>query len=192
MHRTHRVLKWVAGGLMGLGLAAPLTARPRPAGRSCRRLRPGLGPTPSSSPSTATKRLKMTRGRAIRSVINEKDTVARIQAIQDDNTSVLVVGLQAGSTRVTLTDDQGAVEAVDVVVELDIDAIRTVLRRAFPTASIEPIPTGTNTIVLVGNVAHAEEIEAILRVAQGVLVSGVPAARRHRPGRRRHHRRQRA
>ena len=63
---------------------------------------------------------------------------------------------------------------MDVVVELDIDAIRTVLRRAFPTAAVEPIPTGTNTILLVGNVAHAEDIEAILRVAQGVLVSGVP------------------
>jgi pilus assembly protein CpaC len=173
MHRTHRVLNWLAGGLVGLGLTAPLTATaqaPPPAGNPA-----ALRANAFVVPINGTKRLQMTTKRAIRSVINEKETIARIQAIQDDNTSVLVVGLQAGSTRVTMTDDQGVVDNVDVVVELDIDAIRTVLRRAFPTASVEPIPTGTNTIVLVGNVAHAEEIEAILRVAQGVLVSGVPA-----------------
>ncbi|HEY1381780.1 MAG TPA: hypothetical protein VGF55_33585, partial [Gemmataceae bacterium] len=175
MHRTHRVLKWLAGGLMGLGLAAPLATpaqepAPPPGGAATARPRANAFVVAING----TKRLQMTTRRNIRSVINEKETIARVQAIQDDPTSVLVVGLQAGSTRVTLTDDQGVAEAVDVVVELDIDAVRTVLRRAFPTAQVEPIPTGTNTIVLVGNVAHAEEIEAILRVAQGVLVSGVP------------------
>jgi pilus assembly protein CpaC len=175
MHRTHQVLNWLAGGFLGaIGLFFPLTtvAQEPP---------PATPPVAARARANAfvvainaTKRLSMTTKRPIRSVINEKDTIARVQAIQDDNTSVLVVGLQAGSTRVTLTDDQGAVESIDVVVELDIDAIRSVLRRAFPTAAVEPIPTGTNTILLVGNVAHAEEIEAILRVAQGVLVSGVP------------------
>jgi pilus assembly protein CpaC len=173
MHRTHRVLKWVAGGLVSLGLVAPLAAQPLadPAAAAAR-MRANAFVVAIGS----TKKLKMTSGRAIRSVVNEKETVARVQAIQDDNTSVLVIGLQAGSTRVILTDDAGLVESVDVIVELDIDAIKSVLRRAFPTASIEPIPTGSNTIVLVGNVAHAEEIEAILRVAQGVLVSGTPGA----------------
>jgi pilus assembly protein CpaC len=182
MHRTHRVLNWLAGGLVGLGLTAPLTARAQDTP-------PPAAANPAAAAATArnranafvvpingTKRLQMTTRRAIRSVVNEKESIARVQAIQDDNTSVLVVGLQAGSTHVTLTDDQGVVEAVDVVVELDIDLVRTVLRRAFPTAEVEPIPTGTNTITLIGNVAHAEDIEAILRVAQGVLVSGAPAA----------------
>jgi pilus assembly protein CpaC len=179
MHRTHHVLYWLTAGLISLGLAIPLDAAgqpPAPAG-------PATAPPPAVAPRAnafvvainSTKRLSMTTRRPIRSVNNEKETVARIQAIQDDPYAVLVVGLQAGSTRVTMVDDQGTTEGVDVVVELDIDAIRTVLRRAFPTAAVEPIPTGTNTILLVGNVAHAEEIEAILRVAQGVLVSGVPS-----------------
>ncbi|HEX4588444.1 MAG TPA: pilus assembly protein N-terminal domain-containing protein, partial [Gemmataceae bacterium] len=129
MHRTHHVLSVLAAGLVGLGLTAPRTAV-------------GQAPPPPAPPVSpvrgnafvvainATKRLSMTTKRAIRSVVNEKDNVARVQAIQDDPTSVLVVGLQAGSSRVTMTDDQGTVETVDVVVELDIDAIRTVLRRA--------------------------------------------------------------
>ena len=179
MHRTRRVLNWLAGGLVGLGLTAPLTAPAQdpPAQAAAPKARNAF-----VVPINGTKKLSMTTKRPIRSVVNEKDTIARVQALQNDNTAVLVVGLQAGSTRVTLTDDQGGVEAVDVVVELDIDAVRTVLRRAFPTAQVEPIPTGTNTIVLVGNVAHAEEIEAILRVAQGVLVSGVPAGQQTASG----------
>jgi pilus assembly protein CpaC len=188
MHRTHRVLNWLAGGLVGLGLTAPLTAvaqdTPPPAAAN-----PAAAAATARSranafvvPINGSKRLQLTTKRPIRSVVNEKESIARVQAIQDDNTSVLVVGMQAGSTRVTLTDDQGTVESVDVVVELDIDLVRTVLRRAFPTAEVEPIPTGTNTITLIGNVAHAEDIEAILRVAQGVLVSGSGASSQQQSG----------
>jgi pilus assembly protein CpaC len=47
---------------------------------------------------------------------------------------------------------------------------------AFPTAQVEAITTGPFTITLVGTVAHAEEIEPILRVAQGALFAGIPGA----------------
>ena len=110
MHRTHRVLNWLAGGLVGLGLTAPLTARAQDTP-------PPAAANPAAAAATArnranafvvpingTKRLQMTTRRAIRSVVNEKESIARVQAIQDDNTSVLVVGLQAGSTHVTMTD----------------------------------------------------------------------------------------
>lgn len=173
MHQTNRPLIWLAGVIVGLGLAANqyLNAEDPPADK------PNQAQLRAAAfvvPINGTRRLSMNPRRPIRQVLNEKDSICRVQAIQDDRTAVLVVGLQAGSSRVRMTDEQGVEESVDVVVELDIDAVRTVLRRAFPTAQVEPIPTGTNTIVLVGNVAHAEEIEAILRVAQGVLVSGVP------------------
>src|SRR5205814_4449405 len=116
-----------------------------------------------------TKRLSMTPKRVIRSVLNEKETIARVQAIVDDPAAVLVVGLQAGSTKVTMTDNAGIKQEIEVIVQIDIDVVKTVLRQAFPTANVEPIAAGTNTIVLTGTVAHAEEIEAILRVAAGVL-----------------------
>jgi pilus assembly protein CpaC len=174
MRRTQHFLNWLAGSLVGLSVIAPPTAVAQNP--------PAAAPAaPKASPFfavavNAAKPLGMTTKRPIRSVVNEKETVARIQPMPTDPTQVLVYGQQAGTTHVTLTDDQGVVEQVDVVVELDVDAIRAVLRRAFPTAAVDPIPTGTNTILLVGNVPHAEDIEAILRVAQGVLTSGVPGA----------------
>jgi pilus assembly protein CpaC len=172
MHRTNRVLTWVAGGLLGVSLATGTAAAIQPD-----------APAPAQRGKAnavvvtinGSKRLSMTPKRPIRSVINEKENVARVQVIPDDNESVLVFGLQTGTTRITMTDSMGIKEEIDLIVEFDIDAVKAVLRRAVPTAAVEPIPAGINTIVLTGTVAHAEDIELILRVAQGVLVSGVPA-----------------
>ncbi|MFO0810362.1 MAG: pilus assembly protein N-terminal domain-containing protein [Gemmataceae bacterium] len=178
MHRAKSVLTWGACGLIGLGLVVRAAAQ-QPQPESVPMPVPAAAPTKAGNALVVaingTKRLSMNSKRPIRFVNNEKETVARVQALQDDPTAVLVVGLQAGSTTVRLTDDQGTIETVEVVVQFDIDVVKAVLKRAFPTAQVEPVPAGTNTIVLVGNVQHAEEIEAILRVAQGVLVSGVPS-----------------
>src|SRR5437016_1250836 len=87
-----------------------------------------------------------------------------------------VTGVQTCALPIfTMTDNMGVKEEIELIVEFDIDAVKAVLRRAVPTAAVEPIPAGINTVVLTGTVAHAEDIELILRVAQGVLVSGVPA-----------------
>src|SRR5438445_4525783 len=176
MHRTNRVLTWVAGGLLGVSLANGMASaiQPEPAPPPGAAQRPGRANQVVVT-INGSRRLSMTPKRPIRSVINEKESVARVQVIPDDNEAVLVFGLQAGTTKITFTDNMGAKEEIDLSVEFDIDAVKAVLRRAVPTAAVEPIPAGINTVVLTGTVAHAEDIETILRVAQGVLVSGVPA-----------------
>lgn len=175
MHQTNRPLIWLAGVIVGLGLAAnqySTAEDPPAANQNQAQLRAAVFVVPLD----ATRQLSMNPRRPIRKVINEKEFICSVHAIEDDRTAVSVFGRQAGKSRVLMIDEKGVEETVDVVVELDVDAVRTVLRRAFPTAQVEPIPTGSRTIVLVGNVAHAEEIEAILRVAQGVLVNNQGAA----------------
>src|SRR5262249_34685337 len=117
MHRTNRVLKWVAGGLAAVSLAHG-PAPPQP---------PGGDQPPAEQPRgksnalivaiNGTKRLAMTPKRVIRSVINEKENIARVQAIVDDPGAVLVVGLQAGSTKITMTDNAGVKEEVEIIVQ---------------------------------------------------------------------------
>jgi pilus assembly protein CpaC len=174
MYRTRNVLKLGAWGLLTAGLAVGVTKAQPPIGET-------VPPATTASPTSVGKavivaingsqKLSMSTKKPIRTVINEKETVARVQAIATDTLSVLVVGLQAGSTKVTLTDVDGATETYDVLVQLDIDAVKSVIRLTFPTANVTPIAAGTNTIVLTGNVAHPEDIEPILRVARGVLGS---------------------
>ncbi|MBX7106145.1 MAG: pilus assembly protein N-terminal domain-containing protein, partial [Gemmataceae bacterium] len=175
MKRTRNVLKLGAWGLFAAGLVAgPATAQP-PMGEP---IPPAAKPASRSAAGKAvivainsSQKLSMSTKKPISTVINEKETVARVQAIASDPLSVLVVGLQAGSTKVTLTDVDGATESYDVLVQLDIDAVKSVIRLTFPTANVTPIAAGTSTIVLTGNVAHPEDIEPILRVARGVLGS---------------------
>src|SRR5436305_1137725 len=152
MHRTNRVLTWVAGGLLGVslanGMASAIQPEPVPPPGAAQRRTNQVVVTINGS-----RRLSMTPKRPIRSVINEKESVARVQVIPDDNEAVLIFGLQAGTTRITFTDNMGVKEEIELVVEFDIDAVRAVLRRAVPTAAVEPIPAGINTVVLTGTVA---------------------------------------
>jgi pilus assembly protein CpaC len=172
MYRTRQILKLTAWGLLTAGLATGMaSAQPTP-----EPIPPGATSRASTGKAVivainGSQKLTMSTKKPIRTVINEKETVARVQALATEPEAILVVGLQAGSTKLTLTDVNGAVESYDVLVQLDIDAIKSVIRLTFPTANVVPIAAGTNTIVLTGNVAHPEDIEPILRVARGVLGS---------------------
>lgn len=170
MHRTRNVLKLGAWGLLTAGLTAfPAAAQPQP---------PAVNPPPAQRAAAGkaivlaingSTQLSMSSKKPLRTAINDKDTVARVQESATDPASVIIVGLTAGSTRITLTDVDGNSESFDVIVQLDIDAVKSVIRLTFPTANVTPIAAGTNTIVLTGHVAHAEDIEPILRVARGVI-----------------------
>jgi len=169
MHRTRNVLKLGAWGLLTAGLTAfPAAAQPQP---------PAVNPPPASQRAgkavviaiNGSTQLSMSSKKPLRTAVNDKDTVVRVQESASDPTSVILVGLTAGSSRVVLTDVDGNSESFDVIVQLDIDAVKSVIRLTFPTANVTPIAAGTNTIVLTGHVAHAEDIEPILRVARGVI-----------------------
>lgn len=174
MYRTRNVLKFAAWGLLAAGFTVGAASAQPPMGET-------VPPAKSATRSVTGKavivaingsqKLSMSTKKPISTVLNEKESVARVQAIASDPNSVLVVGLQAGSTKVTLSDVDGATESYDVLVQLDIDAVKSVIRLTFPTANVTPIAAGTSTIVLTGNVAHPEDIEPILRVARGVLGS---------------------
>ena len=111
----------------------------------------------------------MSSKKRITTAVNKKEAVARIAALVGDPTTVLVTGLDSGSTTVTLTDEAGKNEEYEIIVQLDVEYLKTILQRTVPTASIEPIPVGNSTIILRGNVAHAEDIDGILRSAQSVV-----------------------
>lgn len=109
----------------------------------------------------------------IKAVLNEKEQVARITPDATNPRAVVITGLTAGTTRVTLTDVDNNVETYEIVVQLDLDYLKSLLRRSVPTANIDIIPGVNNVLILTGNVAHAEDVDVILRVA-GSVVGGGP------------------
>lgn len=95
--------------------------------------------------------------------------VVRISPIEGDPTSVLLTGLESGAIRITLIDEDKNEEQIDVLVQVDVEYLKTVLKMAAPTSAITPIPGTNNTIILTGWVAHSEEVEAIVKATAGVV-----------------------
>ncbi len=172
MHRTRHILRLGAWGLLTAGLAAGFsTAQVAEAPPAVTNQKTSTTDKAVIVAINGTTTLSMSTKKALRTAYNEKEAVARVQQIASDPKAVLIIGLQAGSTKVKLTDTDGAEENFDVLVQLDIDAVKSVIRMTFPTANVIPIAAGNSTIVLTGNVSHPEDIEPILRVARGVLVT---------------------
>jgi pilus assembly protein CpaC len=164
MHRTNRVPYQAFAGLLACLLLASL---PQTAARA-----QAPPATPSASalivPINGTVKLQMSTKKRIANILNSRDTVARTQPVIGEPQSILVTGLEAGVTHLTLTDEDKKVEELDVVVQQDVEFLKTMIRRAVPTANVEPIPISGNTIVLRGTVAHAEDMDTILGIARGV------------------------
>src|SRR5437763_331519 len=51
-----------------------------------------------------TQRMQMTTKKRIATVLNERETIARVAPLATDPTTVLITGLEPGMTRMTLTD----------------------------------------------------------------------------------------
>src|SRR5262245_33459628 len=58
----------------------------------------------------STDKLQMTSQKPIKTVFNENETVARVSPMMGDPTTVLVIGLNPGFTRITLVAADGGKE----------------------------------------------------------------------------------
>jgi pilus assembly protein CpaC len=119
-------------------------------------------------PLNGTKTVQVRSKKPIRDVSNPKPNVARVQPLQGDPTSILITGLDAGVTQVTITDVDGARDTIEVIVQLDVEYVRTQLTRVIPTANIQPIPGANNSIFLTGTVDRPEDIVIAERIAANV------------------------
>src|SRR5262249_10709977 len=117
-----------------------------------------------------TQRLQMSKKQVIVRAINQNEAVLRVGPVYGDPTTVLLTGLEPGIARVTLIDEGNREENFEVIVQLDVELLRNLLKRAVPTANIDVIPAANNTVILRGSVARAEDIDVVLRIANSVVL----------------------
>jgi pilus assembly protein CpaC len=170
MHRTNRVphIKFWSivlglGALLsaGVGMAQERQAAPAPADAGPR----GnvlIVPIGGSLP------LRMKGNKAIKTVENQNDRVLDIRTAPEP-TTIYLIGKEAGTSRITLTALDDSKESYDVIVQLDVEYLRSVLQRTVPTANLTLIPLGANSIIIGGTVNHAEDIEIIMRAANALM-----------------------
>ena len=112
--------------------------------------------------------LQMSTKKPISRAVTSKEGVVRLITVPGDPTTIRLIGLVADLARLELTDEDGKKESYDIIVQIDVEYLRTQLRRAMPTANIVPVPYASNGVILTGTVAKAEDVDVILRVAQAI------------------------
>jgi len=96
-------------------------------------------------------------GRPARDVLVANSTIADVVLRSTD--LAFVIGKKVGETNVFFFDAEGRqIDAVDITVTFDSEAVTAALRRALPTEDIS-VSTANQAIVLSGSVAMQQEIE---------------------------------
>lgn len=135
-------------------------------------LAPAQDPVPQLSalivPINGTVKLQMSKKQKIKTVTNPKENAVSLRTLAGDPTTILVIGQQPDVTRIELEDSDGNKESYEVVVQADVEYLRTQLRRAIPTANITVIPTNNQTVILTGTVTHAEDVPIVRGLVQSV------------------------
>lgn len=120
-------------------------------------------------PVGSTQRVQRADKKLITRVTNPKPNVAVVASDPGDPTAVLVTGKESGITRITLESGNLPPEAIEIAVQVDIEYLGSLLRRAAPTASLQLIPAANGTVVISGNVVRSDDIDVIMRSAVSVL-----------------------
>lgn len=128
-------------------------------------------------PINGTVKLQMTTKKPISKVENPKEGVLSIRTVVGDPTTLMVTGQTPDVTDLTLTDVDGKQEKFQIIVQLDVEYLRTQLKRAVPTANVTPIPVSNNAVILSGTADKAEDIDVVLRVAQSLGVQVINGMR---------------
>jgi pilus assembly protein CpaC len=134
---------------------------------------PGLQPAVLRSnkvviPIQGTQKLQQYTKKNLVKAESPRPNIVKISSIEGDPTTVLLTGLEAGTTSITLTDVDGKIEVVDIIVQFDVQYLKTLIGQTVPSANVTPIPGGNNNIILTGSVSRAEDIQPILATTASV------------------------
>ena len=169
----HRTLFWFRGLLGGALLALLLGGLPG-VGRAQNQ---GVAGSAIYVPTGGTIRLQMLSKKPIKTVINKRDAVLSIRTVFGDPTTILLTGQQSDVTQITLEDETGVKETYEVIVQRDIENLRTQLHRAAPTAAVVPTPISDNTVVLNGTVTNPEDVDVLTNVSRSLGFQVINAMR---------------
>jgi pilus assembly protein CpaC len=181
MHRSNHVprttfwmhmLSWSLAALLGVGsaMAQERLTPPAPAPGDA-----GARPSILLVPIGGTRPLQMKGKKIITRAENVNERVLEVRPVRDQLDTVLLLGKEAGTTRLTLTAQDGTTETFEVIVQLDVEYLKSILQRAVPTANLSLIPIHSTTVIVSGTVNHLEDIDVIIRTANAVLGGGGPA-----------------
>ena len=129
-------------------------------------------------PRGGTVSLQMSSRKPITGAETDVQGIVSVALDKTDLTRALVRGDSPGLARLTLIDKDGGREMFELLVQTDVEYLKYVLRRAVPTANIEPVPSANNAFVLTGTVAQPADVAIVLATAQSIIGNNIINAMR--------------
>ena len=170
MHPMKLARMWAVAGLLAVGLTVLVE-------------RPAAAQDPKSAPMATSDRtgavtvtiggqvrFQMKSKKRIKEAFNENERVVRVLADATDPTTLILLGQAAGTSRLELTDIDGAKESYLIVVQRDVEMLRNLIRKTLPTAMIEITPIGDSgtAIILSGYVTREDDRESARLLAEAL------------------------
>lgn len=116
--------------------------------------------------------VKFASAKGIVDTLVQNEDVLRARPDPMNPKGLLLTGVQAGATRLTLTFEDRSKAIYDVIVQPDYDLLRSVIKRTVPTAAVDIVPGVGNTIILTGYVTRPEDADLIVRIATSATGGG--------------------
>lgn len=102
----------------------------------------------------------------IKSIAFTKDRVVEHRLIPEKQDAVDLIGKAAGLTEMVITFADNSTMSVTLVSQVDYDLLKNIIKRSFPTASVDVIPVQNDVIILTGYVNHPDDSALIEKIAQ--------------------------
>jgi len=169
MHPKKFARMWAVAGLLAIGLAVGDT--------------PARAQDPKSAPMATADRtgavtvtiggqvqFQMKTKKAIKEAFVENERVVTVLAKQGEPQTLILIGRSAGMSRLDVIDADNVKESYLIVVQRDLEMLKTLIKKTVPTAGVEITPigdAGTN-IILSGYTAKEDDREAIRLLAESL------------------------
>ncbi|MSR52230.1 MAG: hypothetical protein EXS09_02945 [Gemmataceae bacterium] len=170
MHPMKLARLWALAGLLAVGLAV---LADRPAAAQDPKSAPMATPDRTNAVTVTIGgqvRFQMKSKKRIKEAFNENERVVRVLADATDPATLILIGQAAGTSRLELTDIDGAKESYLIVVQRDVEMLRNLIRKTLPESKIEITPigdSGTN-IILSGYVTKEDDRESARLLAEAL------------------------
>jgi pilus assembly protein CpaC len=172
MHPKKVARVWAVAGLLAVGLTG-LSGVPAGAQEKKAPAPPVATADRTGAVSVAIGgqvRFQMKTKKRIAEAFNENDRVVRVLADATDPTTLILIGVSAGTSRLELTDADGAKENYLVIVQRDLEMLKNLIKKTVPTAAVEITPVGESgtSIILSGYAAREDERDTVRQLAEAL------------------------
>jgi pilus assembly protein CpaC len=173
MHPKKVARVWAVAGLLAVGLTG-LSGVPAGAQDKDKKATPPVATADRTGAVSVAiggqVRFQMKTKKRIAEAFNENDRVVRVLADATDPTTLILIGVSAGTSRLELTDADGAKETYLVIVQRDLEMLKNLIKKTVPTASVDITPIGESgtSIILSGYTAREDDRDTVRQLAEAL------------------------